>query len=80
MNSLFISIFCGTLIVLILLSYLREYSSINVNNFIYIHKEKFEEVMVIEKNIFYVTLSRIGQYPEKMLTIEFLSNYYKKES
>lgn len=58
------------------LIYIILYFDIELNDNIYFSKNE-EQVIVIDKNIFTVTLARIAQEPFEISTLEFILNYSK---
>jgi len=64
------------LLILVLLILIINYCMIEKYNTIYINRNNYNDmVVVIEKTLFSVTVSRINQDPEKMDMIYFLLNY-----
>ena len=64
------------LLILVLLILIINYYMIEKYNTIYINRNNYNDiVVVIEKTLFSVTVSRINQDPEKMDMIYFLLNY-----
>jgi len=58
------------------LIYIILYFDIELNDTIYFSKNE-EQVIVINKNLFTVTLARIAQEPFEISTLEFILNYSK---
>ncbi|MBQ3414592.1 MAG: hypothetical protein IJH39_04430 [Clostridia bacterium] len=70
-----------TVIILIILAtiiiyWVNEYMNIDVYNTIYIGPND-EQVVVIHKTLFTVTLSYIAEDPETILLIDFITRYHK---
>lgn len=64
------------LIVIVLAIYIFLYTDIQLNDTIYFSKNN-EQFIVINKNLFTVTLSRIAQEPITVSTLDFILNYSK---
>ena len=64
------------LIIIVLAIYIFLYTDIQLNDTIYFSKNN-EQFIVINKNLFTVTLSRIAQEPITVSTLDFILNYSK---
>ena len=64
------------LIIIVLAIYIFIYTDIQLNDTIYFSKNN-EQLIVINKNLFTVTLSRIAQEPITVSTLDFILNYSK---
>ena len=61
--------------VILIIEYLDEYYNIEMFNTVYT-ADDIEQVVVIDKNILFTTISYLDKDPEKIFTIEFITKYH----
>ena len=61
--------------VILIIKYLDEYYNIEMFNTVYT-ADDIEQVVVIDKNILFTTISYLDKDPEKIFTIEFITKYH----
>lgn len=72
------TIFCILVLISFILLWISEYSKIQLYDTIYIGPDN-EEVVVLRKNLFIVTISYINKEPLSILFYDFITNFKQKE-